>query len=155
MIIRNSLIGDVLYQLTVVTADPEKDSKHINRFFESIDIHETAQRFSAPAALDRTNPTNVLNAVFAAAKSGSCRILNTLFDPIGENDGDTRDICLTTESVAAQKDFVKHFAAGRIIGEPRIKNDRAQIPFVFGSEALRQETMELVRRGQAWYLFQF
>ena len=104
---------------------------------------------------DFTDPVSVLQAVFAAARSGDFGLLSVLCDPLGENDGDTAMICAMSEDHPEVEMFIEHFATGRVTGEVLIVGDRARVDFSFGPSGDEEETMGLVRRDGKWYLFDF
>lgn len=103
------------------------------------------------------SPESVVQIVFDAAKSGDFASLGGLCDPQGENDGDTQGICDMATDDADQEEFVQYFATGKINGEATISatGDRAEVPFSFGPDGDRDETMELINRNAQWYLFGF
>ena len=105
--------------------------------------------------VDFADPKSVTAAVFYAAESGRTDHLRGLCDPAGENDEDTRRICAMTPASPDWADFRAQFARAHLNGEPRVSGDRAALHFVFGPDATRSETMELVRRDSRWYLSAF
>ncbi len=72
-----------------------------------------------------------------------------------EVDGDVEALCGLTREAEGWSEFVAWFSAGEV-GEPiEIEGDRARVPFRFGPDGDRSETMELVRQGGRWYLSGF
>jgi hypothetical protein len=107
-------------------------------------------------AIDFTRPESVVSAVFHAASTGQLEPLAALCDPMNENDGDTRRICsVAAAPEAKQAEFKAYFAAGKLDGEATIEGDRASVPFLFGPDGTRKESMEMVRREGKWYLMSF
>ena len=105
-------------------------------------------------AIDQTKPEEVVKAIFKSAKSGDFEMMKNLCDPMGENDGDTRDICqLKDEKI--QQEFVKYFKNGKLNGSAQIKDDRAIVPFLFGPNGDKKEEMKLIKRDGKWYLYSF
>ncbi|GAB4539555.1 MAG: hypothetical protein Kow0063_28480 [Anaerolineae bacterium] len=104
-----------------------------------------------------TSPESVVQAIFEAAKSGDFASLKDLCDPLGENDSDTQMICDLATDDANREEFVQNFATGQINGDARISADgtEAEVPFLFGPDGDREETMKLVNRDGRWYLFDF
>ncbi len=104
-----------------------------------------------------TSPESVVQAIFDAAQSGDFAPLKELCDPLGENDGDTQMICDMATHDTNQEEFVQYFATGKISGQASIspQGDRAEVPFLFGPDGDREETMELINRDGQWYLFGF
>ncbi len=105
--------------------------------------------------VDFADPKSVTAQIFYAADTGRTDNLRALCDPLGENDVDTARICAMTAASPDWADFRVQFARGHLNGEPRVSDDRAALHFVFGPDATRSETMELVRRDGRWYLSAF
>ena len=105
--------------------------------------------------VDFTDPKSVTAQIFHAAATGRADNLRALCDPRGENDEDTARICAMTAAAPDWAGFRAEFARGHLNGEPRVSGDRAALHFVFGPDATRSETMELVRRDGRWYLSAF
>jgi len=105
--------------------------------------------------VDFADPKSVTAQIFHAAKTGRADNLRALCDPRGENDEDTGRICAMTAAAPDWTGFRAEFARAHLNGEPRVSGDRAAIHFVFGPDATRSETMELVRRDGRWYLSAF
>ena len=89
-----------------------------------------------PLKVDLTDPIAVVQAIFDAAQSGDFSQLSLLCDPEGENDGDTRDICLVSEDEELQDLFVEFFANGKVAGEATFRrfNSEATVPILFGPD---------------------
>ena len=105
--------------------------------------------------VDFSDPKSVVGSIFYAAETGQAEHLRGLCDPDGAGDDDTRRICAMQPGAADWDSFRHNFARARLNGEPRVSGNRARLDFVFGAGATRSETMELVRRGQRWYLASF
>jgi hypothetical protein len=105
--------------------------------------------------VDFTDPKSVTAQIFHAAATGRADNLRALCDPRGENDEDTARICAMTVAAPDWAGFRAEFARAHLNGEPRVSGDRAALHFVFGPDATRSETMELVRRDGRWYLSAF
>jgi len=98
-------------------------------------------------------PEGVIKFLFDSAKNKAFGKLRYLCDPYGENDGDSKGICfIEMQPVEMQNQFVKSFKNGRIIGEPKIENDKAVIEIAFGQNSDRLEKINLVRRMNKWYI---
>lgn len=110
-----------------------------------------------PVTVDHSTPEAVLEAVFEAAASEDFSYVANLCDPKKGNDSDTDRICELMEEGHEEdhSEFVTMFKNGEINGETVFKDDKAEIPFLFGPEADQEETMDLIKRGENWYLFQF
>jgi Tfp pilus assembly protein PilF len=110
-----------------------------------------------PQAAPAASPESVVQIIFDAAQSGDWSLLGGLCDPRGENDGDTQMICDLATDETNRAEFAEAFAKGKVAGNAQISPDgtQAQVPFVFGADGDRQETMELVNRDGRWYLLGF
>lgn len=108
-------------------------------------------------AADANSPEAVLQAVFDAAQSGDFSTLSNLCDPMGENDGDTQQICTIASDAETQDSFVEYFSTGQITGDAAISTDgnQAEVPFLFGPNGQQEETMSMVNRDGQWYLSSF
>lgn len=99
------------------------------------------------------SPKGVINYLFESAKNNNFEKLRYLCDPYGENDGDSRGICfVATQSSEMQKYFVESFKNGRIMSEPKIENERAEVEIAFGLRSDRLEKINLVKRMNKWYI---
>ena len=105
--------------------------------------------------VDFSDPKSVVGSIFYAAETGHTEHLRGLCDPDGAGDGDTGRICAMKPGAADWDSFRQNFASAHLNGEPRVSGNRARLDFVFGPGASRSETMELVRRGERWYLASF
>ena len=108
---------------------------------------------SALKGPDQSTPQGTLLMVFAAAQSGDYESLRGLCDPTGKGDGDTkRYICAAAD---APEEFVQYFKNAKLNGEATIKDDQAAVPFLFGPNGQKKETMNMVKRDGKWYLSSF
>jgi hypothetical protein len=104
---------------------------------------------------DQSDPVVVLAEVFAAARSGEVSGLAHLCAPGGDADRDVLRICGLATDETGLEEFSTFFRAGQISGEPTIEGERAAVPFLFGPDGTRPETMNLVQREGLWYLQSF
>lgn len=101
-------------------------------------------------------PEGVVQYVFKAAKNKEFENLRYICDPYGENDGDTKKLCLlATQPLEIQNQFVEGFKKGRVMGTPIIENGRAQVEIAFGPGSNRLEQINLIMRMNKWYLVSF
>lgn len=99
------------------------------------------------------SPKGVINYLFESAKNNDFEKLRHLCDPYGENDGESRGICfIATQPSEMQNHFVESFKNGRIMSEPKIENDRAEVEIAFGPRSDRLEKINLVKRLDKWYI---
>lgn len=107
-------------------------------------------------SVDQTDPRSVVEQVFKAAQSEDFNLVANLCDPEGEGDGDTKQICdIENSSADMQEEFVTYFKEGKVIGEPGINGNEAQVNIKFGPGGAKDETMKLIKRGDNWYLLSF
>lgn len=109
-----------------------------------------------PASAGGSNsPEAVVQAIFDAAKTQDFATLPGLCDPLGQNDEDTALICAITAQHPQKDAFVQIFAPGKISGKAIVKDNQAQVPFLFGPAGDKEETMDLILRDGQWYLLGF
>lgn len=134
--------------------------KHIVLFFALCALSWTGYAQRNANGFDFKIPESVPKALFQAARTRNLDLLTGLCDPKGENDGDTRKLCrLDTEKT---DDFIRAFRPGRITGPTTYAREGdtefALVPFRFnhpGKKNRDRETMKLVKREGAWYLYSF
>ncbi len=101
----------------------------------------------------QNSPEGVINYLFESAKNRDFSKLRNLCDPYGENDIDTRKICLLEmQPTEIQNQFVQEFENGRIIGESKMKSAIAEIEIAIGASSNRLEKIKLVNRMNKWYI---
>ncbi|HHG85591.1 MAG TPA: hypothetical protein ENJ82_12660 [Bacteroidetes bacterium] len=107
---------------------------------------------SSPLKPSQFTPEGTLLIVFAAAQNGDYESLRNLCDPLHQNDGDTRSICNAGDKPA---EFVAYFSKAELKGKATISGIKAEVPFLFGPNGTQTETMNMVKRGEKWYLISF
>ena len=124
---------------------------------DSVVVHSPPS--PSESQVDLSTPERTLEAVFEAARTEDFASLAGLCDPLGENDRNTQKICdLAQERFKPfRESFVEYFSKGKINGEAVISPDgtTADVPFLFGPEGDREETMRLVNRNGSWYLLDY
>lgn len=101
-------------------------------------------------------PVGVVNYLFEAARSWDFSKLRNLCDPYGENDGDARAMCLVEmQPRDIQSQFVENFKNARIMGEPKIFGDSAEIEIATGSSSNYLQKIQLINRMGKWYFKSF
>jgi len=112
---------------------------------------------AAAAAVDQSDPTKVLEHVFAAAAAGKADGLSALCDPAGSGDGDVKSICAAKPGDPKWDEFVSYFAKGKVKAAPSIEGngEAAAIDFTFGPDGTKSETMKLKKIDGKWYLGSF
>ena len=113
----------------------------------------------------QSNPKLVLEEVFRAAKTRDFSNLHKLCPSDKSNDGDTqRYICdVASASKETKKEFITYFKDARITGEvvySKVSDgvETAEIPFWFNhpsGESRSNETIELIKIDEKWYLLSF
>ena len=136
---------------------PDDGSGNLLTFIVSVedaDRHKGAYMFVTSPAL---SPEGVVLSIFEAARTGDFTGLAGLCDPLGENDGDTQMICDLATDDTNREEFIAAFSTGTVIGDAvvALSGDRAEVPFLFGPDGDEEETMELVKRNDRWYLLGF
>jgi len=113
----------------------------------------------------QSDPKLLLEEVFRAADKQDYSNLYKLCPPDKSNDGDTQkyicDVASSSEKVI--NEFTKFFKNGRITGEPIYSLSSegveiAKVQFWFrnpGGKSRRNETMNMVKIDEKWYLLSF
>ena len=103
----------------------------------------------------QSDPVQVVEAVFEAARTKDYSVLSTLCDPMGENDDPTSNICnVDNDSKERENEFIDFFSKGKVAGEAVIQGNTASIPIKFGPTGKKDEVFVLVLRNGLWYLGQ-
>lgn len=123
--------------------------------------------------IDLKDPKSVVNTVFYAAQTDDYNALKGLCDPMGEGDGDTRNICSIGEladqikayggsesTIKKVNEFKKVFESGRVSGlityEETDGVKYAEVPILITNpqtEKEMDESFTLVSRYGNWYLY--
>ena len=129
----------------------QRISNYISKIEKEITLTNLRETFEF-----QNTPEGVIKYIFDAAKTKDFTKLRNLCDPYGENDGDTRSICLVEmQPIEMQNRFIESFKNGRIIGDPKIENDIAEIEIAFGPSSNRLEKIKLIKRMDKWYIGSF
>lgn len=103
-------------------------------------------------SVNSSDPANVVDAVFEAAKTGNASLLKGLCNPAGTFDLDARRICDYASGFDKEGEFPMFFARGKRNGEVQQSGDQASVPFLFGPNGDKPDTMDLVKRDGKWYI---
>jgi hypothetical protein len=115
-----------------------KNEIAMTQLFKSFDFQET--------------PKGTLEYLIYAAQHKEYDKMRHLLDPYAQNDGDAEQICWVEMLPSDRKaEWVASFEKGRIMSDPAINGDKAQIEFAFGPSSSKLETMNLVKRWDRWY----
>ncbi|MFN8394045.1 MAG: hypothetical protein U0176_05160 [Bacteroidia bacterium] len=113
---------------------------------------------------DKTSPDNsgpestpeaVVEGIFAVAKGGDPKLLADLCDPEGQGDIETRRICDYANGFDPDGEFPMFWGSGKVDGAAIVNGSNALVPILFGPRGDRRDTLELVKRGEKWYLLRF
>jgi len=148
--------GLLFLAISKIGDTPEADLPEFDALTQEI-IGSVAWSAAEPETGDVASPEDVVQAVFDAAQSGDFAPLADLCDPQGENDDDTKVICSAATDDAHRQVITEAFVKSRINGETQVSEDgdQAQVPFLFGPDGDREETMVLIKRAGRWYLLGF
>ena len=101
----------------------------------------------------QTTPIGTVQYIFTAAKNNEFDDLRHLLDPYGEFDADAQFICLVSMfPIESKKLWNDMFSNGRIMGDPTVSGDEAEIEIAIGSSSNRLEKIKLVKRMDRWYI---
>ena len=101
----------------------------------------------------QADPRSLAETIFDAAQNGHYSSLAALID--AEADSDSKIIAQVAADKALQEEFKKHFAKGKVSGEPVIIGDNASVNILFGPDGNKEETFEMVKKNGKWYLLSF
>ena len=101
----------------------------------------------------QADPRSVAEAIFDAAKTGNYANLASLIDTDADND--SKMIAQVATDQAIQEEFKKYFAKGKVSGEPTVNGDKASVNILFGPDGAKEETFEMVKKNDKWYLVSF
>lgn len=122
---------------------------------------------TSAVAQNHPTPEKVMKAIFKAAQKEKPKFLKNLCPPDKSNDGDTDCLCALEPSYnphACDEDsnnrlpfeeFVKYFKDGQLNGSVEINGNKAAVSFLFGPNARRKETMNMILIDGSWYLASF
>lgn len=107
--------------------------------------------------VDHADPEAVVATMLEVATTNEWDRLANLCDPNGEGDGDTRRICDLATNPEDRAEFIEVFRGGTVgeFVEVNAETGQARVPFTFGQTERENETMNLVLRDGAWYLYSF
>jgi len=127
----------------------------ITNFFENLK-DEIAQLEYHKTFNFQKSPSGILHYIFESCKTKNFENFKYLCDPYAENESDIGNICYANILLDRQQnDLAKEFEDGRIIGEAKIKKNKAQIEFAFGEGTKRLGKAFFIQRNELWYLHSF
>ncbi|MFH6985278.1 hypothetical protein [Marinoscillum luteum] len=104
----------------------------------------------------QSTPEGAVKHLFEASESGNLSKLRNLIDPYGEFTKDVAQIgFIEIFPEDSRSKFREMFKKGRIMGEPKVSNDTAEIEIAYGGSSNRLEVIKLVRRMGKWYFLDF
>lgn len=107
-----------------------------------------------PPKLNHGSPRGLAMTIFGIAKHGNLAELAAVADPV-DADGDAKQIAnVSKASAGEQAEFKSVFANAKVVVET-IDGDKAQVEILFGPDATKKETFEMVKRDGKWYLQSF
>lgn len=101
----------------------------------------------------QADPRSVAEAIFDAAKDGKYDGLAALVDT--DADKDSKMIADVATNKELEKMFKEYFSTGKVVGEPTITGDNAEVKILFGPDGTKEETFNMVRKNGKWYLNSF
>ena len=105
--------------------------------------------------VDQGTPKALAESIFRAAASGNFAGLENIADP-KDADGDSKRVAgVASAEEKDQEEFRTYFKLGKVVGEPRIDGDKAEVDITFGPEGKKKETFKMRRHDGRWYLQSF
>jgi len=109
---------------------------------------------SKPSDVNST-PEKVVETIAYAAKNKDFSQLPSLCDPTVDADGDSKRICELKAGGEEATSFIEYFQTLKINGTPEINGDEAKVPILFGKDGTKDETFNLKKVNDKWYLSSF
>tara|TARA_R110002050_G_scaffold109799_4_gene221502 strand:- start:1432 stop:2172 length:741 start_codon:yes stop_codon:yes gene_type:complete len=101
----------------------------------------------------QSSPRGTIEHLFYAAKNEDYSKVRHLLDPYGEYNSDARQICLVEMLPSDQKSEWKMiFENGRIMSDPIINENRAEVEVAIGANSNRLEKIKLIEHMGKWYI---
>ena len=101
----------------------------------------------------QTSPSGTVEHFFVSARSGDFSKLRHLLDPYGEYEKEMLGMCMIEMLPDnAQQEWVNNFENGRVIGNPVIQDDHAEVEIAYGPSSNKLEKIKLVQRLDKWYV---
>lgn len=101
-------------------------------------------------------PKGTVEHLFAAAKNNDFNKVRYLSDPYGECEKDVYELCLVEAfSQDLKEEWVSQFSSGRVMGEPKVEDNSAEIEVAIGPDSKILQKIKLIKRLDHWYIFGF
>jgi hypothetical protein len=101
-------------------------------------------------------PEGTVKQLIISAMKEDYSKLRYLIDPYGEFDQDAFSISLIESYPQEMKiEWRNQFANGRIMGEPRVNLETAEVEIAMGISSDRLQTIQLIKRQDRWYIQSF
>lgn len=136
------------------TANRDNVKTMESKVVDSSDIITNTEILGEDGQLDpNSSPTAVVQTIIKAAKTGKYGQLMKLSNPAIEMDGDAKDIINVANSDKShQKEFNEFFGNAKIVGQPRIKKNIAEVDIETTAEGGEKETIICENKFDKWYL---
>ncbi len=101
----------------------------------------------------QSSPKGTVEHLFYAAQNDDYSKVRHLLDPYGEYNSDARQICLVEMLPSDQKaEWKLIFENGRIMSEPVISENHAEVEIAIGATSNRLEKIKLIEHMEKWYI---
>src|SRR5688572_20721872 len=129
-------------------------SKQMNVEVDSNEVNTNTEMLDENGQLDpNSSPTAVVQTIIKAAKTGKYGALLKLSNPAIDMDGDAKDIInVASSDKNHQKEFNEFFGNAKIVGQPRIKKNIAEVDIETTAEGGEKETIICENKFDKWYL---
>ncbi|MEO7308869.1 MAG: hypothetical protein ABIX01_00615 [Chitinophagaceae bacterium] len=104
---------------------------------------------------DQSTPEGVAEIIFNSARTGEFAPLKSLCNDAVDTDGDSKKVCEVATDKESQKQFVEYFSRGKVNGVASVEGDKAAVKIFFGPEGTKEETLNMVKKDDKWYLASF
>ena len=107
------------------------------------------------SSANQSTPQGVAEMMFNSAKTGEFATLKSLCNEAIDTDGDSKKVCEVATDTEFQKSYVEYFSKGKVNGEPTIDGDKAAVKIFFGPDGTKEETLNMVKKDDKWFLVSF
>lgn len=102
--------------------------------------------------VDQGTPKALAESIFRAARTGEFTGLEKILDP-ADSDRQAKNIAgVASAEAERQEEFRTWFGKGKVVGEPRIEGDDAEVDILFGPDGTKAEKFVMHRHEGLWYL---
>ena len=149
----------ILALLVFSCSSPEVESSQPESVEKTVEVPKSVGTIEFPQEESgvpynfQHDPKAVVQEVFNAANTKDYSKLALLVDPAGQSDEPSINICNVGKATPERElEFIEYFKLGKVVGEPILNGNTAEVQIKFGPDGTKDETFVLVLRSGLWYL---